>query len=359
MKSISKFLSKIEVYLSFQPMDSFGASLFRIIFASFCLISLVGVFRIDTLSNYPDFLFNPPISIASFFDKLPNIYILHTLNILNIFFLVGMLVGFKTKWSSILFSCVFYLSTSFIYAFSKIGHQHFIFFTPLIFAFSNWGEKYSLDSTLSFKKTKTYNTYPLFVLIIAFSFFTAGFSKLLGGWLDINFQAVRFYVIRDYTFVNRQNVLTEIAVNKVTSKFFWELMDYLIVLIEVIPLFFMLNRKMFRRLMFILATFHVGVYAVMNIPFSIYPLIYTPFIIDWKNSKLLAKLNRIMQSFSVKKIPLLIIIFLMLIISSTLHYLLNFNDLMGLSVHRGIILILSYIACCIFFVESEFSKKAN
>ena len=357
MKLLIMLLNKIEKWANYNPMNSSMQGIFRILFSSFCLISFIGVLRLETLSSYSDIFFTPQVGVAYLFNKLPNIYILHSLNILNLLFLIGMLFGFKTKWSSLLFGISFILSTSLIYAFSKIGHQHFIPFTAIIFAFSNWGDKFSIDAQYSKVQTKSFNVYPMFTLIIAFSFFTAGFSKLLGGWLDPNFQAVRFYLIRDVTFVGRHNIFSNIAINHITSKYFWEIMDYFIVLIETLPLLFIFNRKILSYLMFLLATFHVGVYFTMNIPFGMYPLIYLPFIINWNNSNFIKQIINWLTNISWSKNMRFFIVTLTILICISFHYLLNFNGELGLSLHRGIVLLLSYVLVLFFFIESTCKKK--
>jgi len=268
--------------------------------------------------------------------------------------LVGMLFGVKTKWSSVLFGVSFICSVSFIYAFSKIGHQHFMPFTAIIFAFSGWGNKYSIDAVFSSKNNKKsgVNVYPFFTLIIAFSFFTSGFAKLFGAWLDPSFQAVRYYQLRDLFFVERYNLLSHFAAYDLTSKMFWELMDYFIVAIETLPLFLMFYPKVFRYFMFGLASFHLGVYLVMNITFGMYPLIYLPFIADWKNSFLTAKISRFLEKVKYEKKVLLFAFLIVLLVAVFLHWVLNFNDARGLSLHRGVILVLSYLLTLYFFLEA-------
>lgn len=340
-------------WLYTNPMDDGSVAVFRIIFSFFCLVSVVGVLRVETLVQYPSSFFSPQIFVAYLFGKLPDVYTLNVISVLNVVFLVAMLLGFKTRWSSILFGLTYIVSTSFIYAFSKIGHQHFIPYTAIIFAFSGWGQKFSIDSFLQnpHKKAKSYNIYPFFTLIVAFSFFTSGGAKILGGWLDPHFQAVRFYLLRDVTFVGRHNILTDFAVHGITSKFFWEFMDYFIVVIETLPLFVLFYPKIFRFLFFLLASFHVGVYLTMNITFGMYPIIYLPFIVNWENSFLVRWLARTFEILMVDKKRMFVAGILLAIVSLYLHFRFNFNGPLGLSLQRGVTLILSYIVVLYFFVE--------
>lgn len=356
--------SKVNIFvrwLNYNPIDESGLAAFRILFSLFCLLSLIGVLRIDTLVIYPYEFYKPQVSFAYLFKSLPNISFLYLLDTLSIVFLVGMLFGIKTKWCSILFGISFICSASFIYAFSKIGHQHFMPFTAIIFAFSGWGNKYSLDSIFSTEKISKsiINIYALFTLVISFSFFTSGFAKLLGGWLNPSFQAVRYYQLRDLFFVERYNLLTSFAAYKLTSKWFWEVMDYSIVIIEIMPLFLMFYPKILRYFMFLLASFHLGVYLIMNITFGMYPLIYLPFIADWQNSYLLVKIKALFNKAKVEKPVVFASFLLVLFMSVVLHYVLNFNDARGLSLHRGIILLLSYFITLIFFLEAIFIKNSN
>ncbi|HRP39917.1 MAG TPA: hypothetical protein PLM55_09555 [Chitinophagales bacterium] len=354
-------LNIVERWLNYNPIDESGLAVFRILFSFFCLLSLVGVLRIDTLTIYPNEFYKPQVSFAYLFDKLPPIYFLYLLDTLSIVSLVGMLFGVKTQWSSILFGVFFICSVSFIYAFSKIGHQHFMPFTAIIFAFSGWGNKYSIDAVFSNKNNKKseINVYPFFTLIIAFSFFTSGFAKLLGAWLDPSFQAVRYYQLRDLFFVERSNLLTHFTAYDLTLKMFWELMDYFIVAIEILPLFFMFYPKVFRYFMFGLASFHLGVYLVMNITFGMYPLIYLPFIADWKHSFLMAKIRGLFNEIRFEKKLLQIAFLIVLFVAVILHYILNFNDVRGLSLHRGVILVMSYIITLYFFLEAMFINYAR
>lgn len=350
---------RIDEWLNYNPMTDEDQSIYRIIIGLFGLCSIVGVFRLETLLIFPSSFFQPQPGIAMMFDNLPSVDILHTLSVISIVSLTAILFGFKTRLHSLIFGLSFLISTAIIYSFSKIGHQHLIPYTILIFAFSNWGNRYSLDSYGINKQKRKYNIYPLLALIIAFSFFTSGFSKILGGWLNPEFQATRYYIIQNHTFSERINILTNWAIHGVTNRYIWEFIDYVIVMIEVLPLLTLFYPKIFRISMFIIATFHLLVYLVMNITFGIFPILYLPFIINWRYSRLIQLVKGWFADIRFTKKNCFFMIILFTVCTLILHYLINFNGAKGLSIHRGIMLIVSYLIVLVFFIESILTYRCN
>lgn len=240
-----------------------------------------------------------------------------------------------------------------------IGHTHYIPFLAIIFSFSDWGDYYSLDALSKKKiksKNKKWNFFSLFSLIIAFAIFTSGFSKLIGGWLNFDYQAVHFYLIEKYTFFYDKNfVATQFL--KIKSKAVWELIDYYIVLTEILPICTLFHPRLFRIAMFNLATFHLLVYIFLSIPFSFYPLIYLPFFADWNNSVLLKEIYVFFKRGRLSTKLIYIMMSFVLITSLTYHFM--FSNVAGemLISQQGIILIISYLIALYFYVENIYLSR--
>lgn len=213
-----------------------------------------------------------------------------------------LLVGYKTKIVSILYGISTIIIASFVFSITNsISHIHLIPFTAIIFAFSNWGNYYSLDAILAEIKNKSlkknYNVIPFFSLIIAFSFFTSGFDKLINGWLDVDFQATQFYFSNQHIANQFDNKLLDSILNLKFLSFLWEIVDYTTVFLELLPLFFLFNKSVFRVLLFCIATFHVLVLLLMDISFSFYPILYAPFIVNWNSSVVVSYSHKYFTKF--------------------------------------------------------------
>lgn len=267
-----------------QSLSKEYLAIFRVLFSLF-LFFFIGFPRFDWISSYPDIFYNPYPSFASLFEGFPNRSVFVVLNFLLPLGILFILVGFKTKIASIGVSIVLIISSSFVFAFGKIEHSHLINFTPLIFAFSGWGGKYSVDAMLQKQNNKNVNVIPFFGLVIAFSYFTSALSKILGGWLDFEYQAAYSYLILNYHFIGRTDLLSTFFLN-IHSTVFWEIVDYIVILCELLPLCFLFNRKLFSFSLYNLAVFHVLVYLLFNISFAFYPLLFLVYLINWEKSSI-------------------------------------------------------------------------
>ena len=286
---------KFNIWMDSFPISLEHLALFRIFFAVF-LYSFTGFPRFDWIASFPDYFYSPPPSIASFFNDFPGETFFYVMNFLLPLLMILVLVGYKTFWVSVLLGLGFILVFSFEFAFGKINHSHFIPFTLLLFSFSGWGKRFSVDYFLDREKKNKYpapqkNILPLYALIISFSYFTSGVSKLYGGWLNTDFQAAFGYLIRNYYFTERQSLLSSFALN-LKSTFLWEMIDYAVVVIEILPFCFLFNKRVFSISLFLLGLFHFLVFLIFNISFVFYPLLFCVFIINWEKSRSIARLVR-------------------------------------------------------------------
>ncbi|MEQ9231036.1 MAG: hypothetical protein RIF46_10170, partial [Cyclobacteriaceae bacterium] len=99
-----------------------------------------------------------------------------------------------------------------------------------------------------------------------------------GGWLNIEFQAIRFHLYKSYLNL-REGPLTQLFVD-IQSFAFWEVMDYVIVIFELGFLAAVINYKLFRGWIVAALFFHVGVFLIFDITFSKNVIAYFLFL-DW------------------------------------------------------------------------------
>ena len=350
-----KFKSWIDsLYL---PLDHLA--IFRIFFSLF-IFFFIGYPRFDWIASFPDFFYSPSLSIASFFDSFPSQNFFVIINFLLPLLILFVLVGYKTFWTSILLGILFIVVSSFEFAFGKINHSHFIPFTLMLFSFSGWGKRLSVDFYLSNKieikqhAKSAKNVLPLYALIISFSYFTSGFSKLVGGWLELDFQAAYAYLVKNFYFIERQAYFSSYALD-VNSLFIWEVIDYIVVIVEMIPLFFIFNKKVFSIGLFFIVCFHLIVYLVFNISFGFYPLLLCVFIINWKESQTIVHLLRFFTNniqWLSKRLFVLIFISVFYLFYIVLMYS-NIENLGGeYPLGYPLSLLLSFIITLYFFIES-------
>ena len=118
----------------------------------------------------------------------------------------------------------------------------------------------------------------MMAFVIGFGMFTAGFIKLISGWLNPNYQAIKFHVFKSYLNL-REGVLTEWVV-QVNSLIVWEIMDYIIVIFEVGFLVVVFWRRWFEGWVMVAILFHLGVLFILDITF--YKNVFAYFLfLDW------------------------------------------------------------------------------
>ena len=248
------------IYATF---DVGALGIFRIFYAFIMLF--VGLIPYERISSFAPQLYDPKASLAVFFD-LPAPWFFLFLDYLIPILLVLLLFGFKTRWSSLLLGLAFIVGNSFLYSFGKINHGNLLSSVlPLIMAFSNWGDAYSIDSRAGKEIRNESWAICLLSLVIGFGMFTAGIQKLGGGWLDINFLAIKYHIFNNYL-NGRGGVLMEHVI-QIDSVFFWEFMDWLIVLFELGLLVAVINRRLYAVWISFGMLFHLGVFLILEITF--------------------------------------------------------------------------------------------
>ena len=232
----------------------------------YCLaMFLVGFNSYSSISRYAPELYNP----KRIFFQLLDYFILLCLILL--------LFGFRAKWTSLILGLALIIGNSFLYSFDKISHGNLLTtFIPLVMAFSNWGARFSIER--SDKQEVEYWPVSLMSFIIGFGMFTAGVFKVVGGWLNPSYQAIKFHVFK--SFLNlREGLFTGVVVEMGTPVL-WEVMDYVIVIFEIGFLLVVFNRKWFQGWIVAAIFFHIGVLLVLDISFSKNVVVYFLFL-NW------------------------------------------------------------------------------
>lgn len=260
-----------------------GLGLMRIVLSLFLLYFLIpgnGWGHFLFLSTIPHDFYAAPPGPMMLFDQFPSHLFLVTLYLTCILSVILMMIGYKTKWVSILTGLSILTLQGVIFSVGKINHEILVALVPVVMAFSHWGSAFSIDSGMC-KKSDEAESWPLtFVaVLIGFMMFTAGFPKILGGWLDISTQATQGHLLNQFFVRERQDLLAEAAVN-FHSPLFWEILDWGTVLFEIGFLFALIKMRWFKFFLCLAIIFHFFTMLFLNIAFLPNFLAYAIFL-NW------------------------------------------------------------------------------
>jgi hypothetical protein len=150
-------------------------------------------------------------------------------------------------------------------------------------AFSGWGKSLSVDSLMKSKShtVREVQNWPLVLLalMLGFMMFTAGFPKILGGWLDVGTQATYGHYFKQFFLNGRQDLLASHAL-AIENKIAWELLDYGTVVFETGFLLAIMHPKSTRVFVCIAVIFHFSTMVLLNIAFLPNFLAYAAFL-NW------------------------------------------------------------------------------
>jgi len=107
--------------------------------------------------------------------------------------------------------------------------------------------------------------------------FTAGFPKILGGWLDPSTQATRGHLLNQYFVRERQELLAEFAV-RFDVAVIWEFLDWATIIFEIGFLVAVWKAGWTRLFVCFAAIFHFSTMMTLNIAFLPNFLAYAAFI---------------------------------------------------------------------------------
>lgn len=248
-------------------------SVFRIVYAVALLLVIapVGV----NLLGLPAGAFSPPPGLPRFFPGLPGPAWVFGINALVVVLAGLVLVGFKTRAASLLLGAVLILAFAAQYSTGKISHTILVAITPVLMATSGWGARYSFDARQHAKlpddaraRRQAWNGRSLALLALAtgLAFFTAGYVKINTGWLATDTSATLGHAFSNIRGSGRSPVLFE-PFRLHLPALMWELMDWGVVCFELGMLFTVPWRRLFRWVLCIAVSFHLGVLLLFEIWF--------------------------------------------------------------------------------------------
>jgi uncharacterized membrane protein YphA (DoxX/SURF4 family) len=343
------------IFDSFQ-ISARGLALYRILYALFVLCFMLPPPELYTfLGNLPGDFFAPPPGPMMFFGGFPPEAILLIFHYLLVAALLFLVAGLFTKWSSLGVGILLILLKGFIYSLGKIDHDIIIIVVPFVMAFSGWGMKYSLDSQRIDEDKIEQTSWPLtlLALFIGFMMFTAGFPKIIGGWLDINTHATQGYFFKQYIVQGRQDLLAIYGFN--VADLFWELADYGTVLFEIGFLIAVVNPRSTRVFICLAVLFHLSTMLMLNIAFLPNFIAYAAFLNwDWINKKL--KNSAQLSGYAVdKSVPVI-----MFLLAGSAFILLNYLDgysTMQSDLELSSVLIIGFSTVLALYYLSKETKK--
>ena len=264
--------------------SSEGLALYRILFAVFALVVISPGHQpyvdLVPLAALPDSWFTPPAGPMMLFGGFPSEATSRIIHLLLNVSLAALLVGFRTRFASVATGVLFLVIFGFSNSLGKINHTILFALLPLIMVPSGWGSAYSYDSMGGARKEHASWPLPLLAIVISFAMFTAGFAKILGGWLDPGTHAAYGHLVKQFFVRGRTDLLADYAIG-LQSEVLWEIADYATVFFEVGFLFALLSPRTIRLFAGLAVLFHFNIMLTLNIAFVYNIIVYAAFI-DWK-----------------------------------------------------------------------------
>jgi hypothetical protein len=266
------------------PVTREGLALFRMFYVLFILFIIspghMPFLYYSVYGSLPADLFYPPPGPMMLFEGFAPTGVLMAIEIALMVSLGCLFMGWRTRSMSILVGLLILSGNGFAYSMGKINHDMLLAAVPVVMAFSNWGGAWSMDSAAGRAKNPESWPLALLALMLGFMMFTAGFPKLLGGWLDIHTNATYGHFIKHYFVNQRQDLLSELFLD-IENRFFWESLDWATVFFEIGFLFSILKIRTLQFWCALAVVFHFMVMMMLNISFISNLPVYSLFLINW------------------------------------------------------------------------------
>jgi hypothetical protein len=248
---------------------------FRILFAIYALV--VYWQRATWTIDMPEDFWGPPRGFTYFMDRPPSPVVVYLLNAALTTALVALLAGYRTVIASLTSFVLLIALNSIYYSYHKIDHDILLVIAPFWMALSGWGLNYSIDSRQGRQPAVRGWCLSFFALCVAIGMFSAGWPKLMGGWLDWDSQAV-YGIVQNYFYVQDTRAIALEPILDCQSKWFWEPHDWLTVGVELFFIVAVINRQLFRWTCAAMTLLHVGILLVLDIPFGSNIIAYAAFV---------------------------------------------------------------------------------
>jgi predicted DCC family thiol-disulfide oxidoreductase YuxK len=274
---------RLDAWIHGGAMTRTSLARYRIVYA---LIVLLMLPDFAWIAVFPDSMYNPPPGPMQLLSGFPSLWVLRGLEAALAVCLVAILLGWRTRTASFLSVAVAMTGYGLCYSLGKIDHDILLVLVPAPMALAGWGDRLSLDAARrrargEAERPERADQWPLrlYALMIGLAFLTAATYKLRGGWLDPSTHAVQASVIEQYFTHGRGELLVPMFLT-VKNPVFWEILDVATVVLEAGLVLAVLTWATTRVWFAIAATFHVGVWLMLNIPFFMNVVAYG-FVVPW------------------------------------------------------------------------------
>lgn len=272
-----------------------GLGLFRIFFAGgLLLLTTPGhdtFLTFTSVTDLPASQFSPPFGPMMLFTGFPADGIIGALEVVVAVGLAAVVVGYRTRPSSIVVAVTLLFLWGVKYSGGKIDHASVLLVIMLLMmSFTPWDRSFSLDAlrgrfergggSSDVVEPSTYQWVGAFLaFVLGLAYLAAGLPKLLGGWLAPSSHAVR-NLIDIYAFRNDNPGFLAEPLTRIDNGLFWESFDYAATTWEV---GFILAIFWLRSLRWALAT--AAIFHMMNalaLGIVYYPAVwFYALFVDW------------------------------------------------------------------------------
>lgn len=268
---------KFDRWVQQGPFTALDLGLYRIIYA---VATLLTISDVQWVGAFPDSLIDAPAGPFQLLSGFPSPAVLILLEVLRSLALVLLAVGIWTRWVSLAVAVLLLVTYGLTYSLGKIDHTILVVLAPLILSFAHWGRRVSVDAVLNKRAAQPQAQWPLrlLALVVGLAFFAAAWVKLTTGWLSPSTQAALGHsLVRLYSYDTTSWSAQWIATTS-SSRFAWELIDWLTVAFEFAILLAVPWWRAFRIAIAAAVLFHLGVYLAMDIDFSFNVVVYGAFV---------------------------------------------------------------------------------
>lgn len=259
------------------PADARSLGIYRILVGAYVVLFIAPVVRFP---SFPGSFFAPPLGPFRLLLAPPPGWFFMLVSAAISVSSVALLVGYRTTAASLATGLLGILAYGFVYSFGKIDHNYIlVFVVPIVMSASGWGSFYSVDG-LRRRSHRAVEAWPtsLLALLLGFMMLSAGFPKLLTGWLDPSTHAAQGHFVVNYL-SGRHEFLAPYFLH-VQSGVFWEVFDDATVVFEMGFALAILSRTSLRLFCAVAVLFHTAILLVMNIDFTPNLVAYAAFV-DW------------------------------------------------------------------------------
>lgn len=255
---------RLDGWLTNSPVSDRDLSLFRVIYASFVLLTL---WRSDYVSSLPPVAFDPPSGPFALLNSPPSICVIWGIQVLLAISLSALVIGWRTRLAAVTTALLQIVLYGIGYSYGKVDHTIFLPLVPLLLSFSTWGSQFSVDANRAERKPVGHSwALRCLAVAIGVGLLTAGLAKVRGGWLSWDTQATfgRLFMRRD-VFNAPPEDFSYLRV--MDYPIVWEILDYSTVILECGIVVAALSWRMFYVGIAALATFHLFIWPTMGILF--------------------------------------------------------------------------------------------